>query len=321
MKTILVVNTREKECAVWQYGQNLCQALRTNRTNSNFIFAYCEPTDLKDLRDHADLFMADAILYNWHPSQGGFLKDAPFDVGRPVKSLCVFHELPWERSAAFDGLLYSGLENPVLYHAEWQGRVWHNIPLLLPLYEPSQRYETDPFCPVIGVNGYGGAHANLVVERVIKEWQRAVIRLHLPSAHYGDADGRYARIFADKCRDLAKDQPGIVFKVEHEWLPQDRLLDWLSTNDLNVYLRPTDVPWHGVSAAMCAALAVKRPMATNRNPSFRHLWDVNPSILVEDRSLKQILATGTKPLEPIWQENSTEKFVARIEEILGYLLA
>jgi hypothetical protein len=41
---------------------------------------------------------------------------------------------------------------------------------------------------------------------------------------------------------------------------------------------------------------------------------------VEDRSLKEILATGTKPLEPIYEANSTEKFVARIEEILGYVL-
>jgi hypothetical protein len=89
---------------------------------------------------------------------------------------------------------------------------------------------------------------------------------------------------------------------------------------MNVYLRDTSRPWHGVSAAMCAALVVKRPIATNRNPSFRHLWDCTPSVCVEDRSLKEILATGTKPLEPIYEANSTEKFVARIEEILGYVL-
>jgi hypothetical protein len=321
MKTILIVNTREKECAVWQYGQNLFHALVSKELfeSSQFHFHYCEPKDDSDLLWVATKVVPDAIIYNWHPNQGGFLKDAPFDVGRVVKNLCVFHEMGWEREEKFDAVLFSAHPTSVGWPDDC--KIWHRVPLLLPQADflPKPDAKHDPACPWIGVNGYGGAHANLAMEQIVKEFDHANVCLHLPPAHYGDADGRYARIFAEKCRDLAKDKPGILVHARHDWMDQDDLLTMLSLNDLNLYLRPTQVAWHGVSAAMCAALAVKRPMSTNRNPSFRHLWDCQPSVCVEDRSLKEILATGTKPLEPVWEQNSTEKFVARIEEILGEL--
>ena len=319
MKTILIVNTREKECAVWQYGANLFHAL-VKSTRVNVV--YWEPADEKDLMTDVDRVHPDAVLYNWHPSQGGFLKDAPFDVGRRVKNLCVFHELTWPKLKEIDRVLYSAHPQSQMPKTEPSGAYanWFQIPLLLPIYDPQKMYVADSTRPIIGVNGYGGAHANMVMAKVMEEFDTAIIRLHLPSAHYGDKDGRYARIFAEKCAVMADARCGIELHVNHEFMEQKDLLDWMSKNDLNLYLRPTDVAWHGVSAAMCAALAVKRAIATNRNPSFRHLWDCQPSICVEDRSLKEILVTGTKPLEPIWEENSTEKFVARMEEILGYVL-
>lgn len=310
MKTLLIVNTRERACAIHQYGLNLYWVLNTSK---NIKPLYVEPRDLLDLTQGVAWMKPDAILYNWHPTQGGFLKDAPFKVEPDVKNLCMFHEIGWGRMNDFEAALYSRVDKENIIGT------WHRIPLLIPIPESFPELKpVNPDCPIIGVSGFGGAFSNRVVERVAKDFGKGRIRLHLPFANYGDKDGNLAKGLAENCRYTTKDTP-IELEITHDFFVQDHLLAWIARNDMNVFIRPTDTPWSGVSASMCAALAAKRPMAISRSQCFRHLWDVTPSICVEDRTLKQILESGTKPLEPIYEANSTEKFVARIEEILGYI--
>lgn len=309
MKTLLIVNTRERACAIHQYGLNLYWSLQTSK---NIKTLYLEPRDVEDLNGFVCLFKPDAILYNWHPTQGGFLKDAPFDVRHPVKNLCVFHEIPFD-TTKYDAVLYSRI------HEGNTPKDYYGVQLLIPIPESLPKLKpVDERCPIIGVSGFGGAYANKVVEKVKQEYVNAIIRLHLPFARYGDKDGVMAQSMASKCGDIVG-VSGLDIEVNHDFMVQDHLLSWMAGNDINVFIRPTDTPWTGVSASMCAALAARRPIAISRSQCFRHLWDCQPSICVEYRSLNEILATGTAPLEPIYEENSTGKFVARIEEILGYI--
>lgn len=312
MKTVLFVNTRHKQCAVHQYGANLCAALNTSE---KLAVHYTEPGDAAAIEMMSDTIAADAVLYNWHPTQGGFLKDAPFNVGRPMINLCVFHEIEFP-TEKFDAVLYSKT------HFIDRER-WHHIPLVIPCLDAPpffSRCRDESWRAVIGVSGYGGANADKVVAQVVEEFESARIRLHLPAAHYGDADGGLARGMAERCQKIAESRKHIALSVLFDWLEQDELLHWLSNNDLNCYLRDTTTPWTGVSAAMCSALAVHRPMAITRSQCFRHLWNCHPSICVENRSLKAIMATGTVPLHPIYEQNSTAKLVVRIETILEGIL-
>lgn len=315
MKTLLIVNTRERACAIHQYGLNLYWVLNQSK---NIKPLYVEPRDVLDLKQGVAWMKPDAILYNWHPTQGGFLKDAPFNVDRPVKNLCVFHELDFA-TEKFDAVLYSAMATHPPTEIYGQEN-WYPIPLLIPI--PESLPSLAPVrldCPVIGVSGFGGAFADQVVERAFKEFEKVIVRLHLPFAIYGDKEGVMAKNMANKCVGLMPIPGTQDVTINHDFFVQDHLLSWMARNDINVFIRPTETPWTGVSASMCAALAAKRPIAISRSQCFRHLWDVNPSILVEDRSLKEILESGTAPLQPVYEANSTAKFVARIEEILGYL--
>jgi len=50
---------------------------------------------------------------------------------------------------------------------------------------------------------------------------------------------------------------------------------------------------------------------------FSHIYDVDPSICVENNSLKTIITNGFRPLEEKHNEWSHKNFISRFEKILG----
>lgn len=298
MKTILFCNSQERQCGVYQYGRNLFDSLATSK---KFNFVYLENGECAQ-------HMPAAVIYNWHPDMGGWMAQAPF-ADLKAKQILVYHD--WQPDTSkFDAVIFS---DPTMEDHD----NWHSIPRPLPQWIPGSpligRNANDP---IIGVHGFYGATANLVVEQVAKEFESAVIRLHLPFAHYGDQDGAKAREMVHLCMKLLDEHPKICLTYSHQWLDTNALLGWLSYNDMNCYLRDTKAEWKGVSSALDAALAVRRPLAINKCQGFRHVFACEPSICVEDRSLKEILATGIEPLKPLYEQNSREKLLARMEQIL-----
>jgi hypothetical protein len=53
---------------------------------------------------------------------------------------------------------------------------------------------------------------------------------------------------------------------------------------------------------------------------FRHVINARPSICIEDASMKEIIANGTKPLEPFYEAWSPKKFVRAYDEIIDEVL-
>jgi len=93
----------------------------------------------------------------------------------------------------------------------------------------------------------------------------------------------------------------------------------MAGNDLNVFPY-AELPQKGVASSMDMALSVRRPVAVTRTYMFRHVYHVQPSICVEDLSLKEIMANGTKPLEPLYKMWNKENFVKEFEDIIYGIL-
>lgn len=305
MRNILFCNTVAEQCGVFQYGWHLHQALKGSK---EFNYIYVQPGSREQFMIEVTKHQPVAVIYNWHPDQGGWMGGAPFGL---VKEILIYHD--WDsRSQKFDAVLFS---DPTMK----DHNNWYAIPRPLPLWNPTPAPPVDPRCPTLGVHGFGGASADWLVTRAMDEFEWAVLRLHLPWAHYGDADGGTARKMADLCRQHASKKPGIELQISHHWMSVPKLMAWLALNDMNVYLRDPAAPWLGVSSALDAALAVRRPLAVNKCQGFRHVHGCVPSICVEDRSLKDILATGIAPLEKLYQENTTERLRASVDEIMDGL--
>jgi hypothetical protein len=308
MKTVLFCNTQNEQCGVYQYGRHLFDALYQS---TEFDFVYIQPGSAEQLTVEVVKHMPVAVLYNWHPDQGGWMKEAPlwFPTKARVRQYLVYHD--WDADVSkFDGVMFSDPTMP-------DHDNWYAIPRPLPQWTPLPLEPPDEKCPVLGVHGFGGASADWLVTRAMDEFDWAVLRLHLPSAHYGDADGVTARNMADLCRKHASRKPGIELQISHHWMSVPRMMHWLSFNDMNVYLRDPAAHWRGVSSALDAALAVRRPLAVNKCEGFRHVFGCEPSICVEDRSLKDILATGVAPLTKVYEHNSSEHLRRRVEQILS----
>lgn len=297
----LLVNYPESACGVSQYGRNLWENLRDS---TQIHWKYCEPSTVGELHAYA-MPSPDAILYNWQSGQGGFLTESPFSWIKGRQFLC-YHDNDINESV-WAGIFFS--DPGMTPHGNW-----HPIGRPLPKFEsPSPKFHE---VPIIGCHGFIGAWADQVVSRVIGEIEFATIRLNLPFAKYGDSTGAQARTMAEHCRNMVLGKPDIKLEISHDFLPMDKLLAWLSENDLNCYIRPANMNWRGVSSAPDAAIAVKRPIAINRCNAFRHLHFCTPSICVEDNSLLEIIGNGLSPTTRLRVEWSPENIRQQIESVL-----
>lgn len=277
---MLFVNPTDHRCGVHAYGRNLFQNLEGS---SRVRWTYCEPESTGALRAFCSMPTPKAVVYNYSSLIGSFLSEAPFP-WLDCPQAFVFHDA--EVNERFDAIFFS--DPTFTPHGKW-----HVIGRPLPRYEPKPfKYGNGV---TFGCHGFLGAWADQVVYRVMKEFEHATIRLNLPYARYGDANGDSARSAADRCRDMVQ-STGINLEISHEFLLIDKLLDWLASNDMNVYIRPPEHHWRGVSSATDSALAVNRPIAINKSDAFRHLHNLSPSICVEDSSLTEIFANGLSPL-------------------------
>ncbi len=287
MKALFVNAYGVQECGVWQFGKNLYDILQLS---TKLQWKYCEPESRGNLMAFAQIYDPDVILYNWSSIMGGWLEEAPFSFFK--KQAMVFHD--GEVSDKFEAVFFA---DPT---AKLDGK-WHVIGRPIPqidqfLYSVSGK--NSQF--TVGCHGFLGAWADEVVKRVMHEFEAARIRLLLPYSKYCDPDGNVARAVADKCRHMVKGTDTQLM-ISHSFLTQVQLLDWLSANDLNCYIRPLD-PWRGVSSAPDAALAVRKPIAVNVCSAFRHLHNLKPTIVVDHSSLMDIVGHGLAPFVKFKQD-------------------
>lgn len=302
---ILFCNSKEPVCGVYQYGVNLFSSLAVSTRNK---YIYAEPDSAEETLRLMDRNLADVLIVNWHPDMGGWQVELPFKPEvAAAKQILIYHD--WNvKGAEFDAVLFS---DPTI--GDYDN--WKIIPRPLPRWNPISKV-IDMENPKIGVHGFYGASAHMLTEQVVKEFDTATVRLHLPYAHFGDPSGEKARDILARCHETIKSKPGITIEANHEFLTTTKLLEWLSENDINCYFRDTEAEWKGVSSALDSAMAVQRPLAVNKCKGFRHVHNLEPSICIEDRSIREIIASGISPLLPLYQANSVSAICNRVDDIV-----
>lgn len=301
----LFVNPVNPTCGVHAYGKRLYECLAPS---TRMRWTYAEPPTEGALRALTRMPTPDAVIYNWQGGIGGFLAGAPF-AWLKCPQILVYHDLDVNESK-WSAILFSdpGMSS--------RGK-WHSIGR--PLGRILERTLNPTLgLPVIGVHGFMGAWAPLVVERVLQEFPEAIVELHLPFATYGDADGRHARASAQRCQEMTQGT-NVAVNVNHEFMDEDLLLDWLNVSDINCYFRPKEMHWRGVSSATDLAIASGVPLAINKSSAFRHLHNLSPSICIEDLSLKKILENGVTPLKPLYSRWAPDVIREQVERVIESL--
>lgn len=296
---VLFVNTQESRCGVHQYGESLLSVMANEL--HDFTITRVAPSSSQEFLSCYDSIKPDVTLYNWQSGIGGWMSEAPFkNAGRQV---LIYHDLE-ARFDDFDAIIFS---DPTMN----QSGNWH--PIGRPLRRLSPFRDRSPGIPRVGVNGFIGAWARNVVSQLASEFERCLIRLHLPYAYYGDRDGVMARSSAEACRSMLP--AGFEVEVSHEFMAWDDLQLWLSENDINCYFRDM-TPWRGVSSSIDAAMCARRPISVNRCQAFRHMHDCSPSICVEDRTIREIISTGMSPLVKKYDQFSGGNVAGQVRKVL-----
>ena len=309
-KNILLVNNTTKNCGVYQYGKR-CANIFLNSTNYNI--KYIEVDNLQSFLDVVNSFSPNIIIYNYVNSTLPFITP---DIVNSLKQLkikngCIVHNYQY---TFFDFYLH---QNPnYIEHT-------NNFKLLRPLfnYNCQNSYKVNE--PIkIGSFGFGFKFKkyDLICKLINDEFltENVEIRLHLTDSFYGN-NFIEKQVIAEECYKQIT-RSNIKLNITFDFITDEQLLDFLHANDLNVFLYENYKHYNGISSVIDYALSVKKPIAICKSSMFGHIMDSQPSICVEDTSLKTIINNGTKPLEHYYEKWSCNNFKIQFENIVDTIL-
>lgn len=306
-ENILFLNHNQQQCGVYQYGKRSSDILKKSK---QYNFIYEEINSEIDLLELVLTHEPAGIIYNYHPATMGWLTNNILSSIDHIKHYGLYHEGHETFNIKFD--YYLIIDTTYVDSANM-------FSVLRPLFENIIPSIISPSVPTIGSFGFG--FNNKGFERLVKlvneEFDEAIIRLQIPFAYYGDRDGNSAREISEKCkRHITKS--GIQLHISHEFLSNSEMLQFLSDNTLNAFLYD-DMPGRGLSSVIDYALSVDVPIAITNTFMFRHIRH-NGAICIENKSLKEIIESGSSVLnwhKEIW---SHENFINKYEQILNKTL-
>lgn len=313
MEKILFVSHRSKQCGVYQFGKRTIETLIDSK---RYEFCYVEVSHVNGSFEFLKALhhtKPSAVIYNWHYLTmpwltNDFLDHLGYSAAPNLKHLMIIHDNVAPPMTRINAFIH---DDPYHLEQDKHFKVGRHIPFYTPKTTPPQN--------IIGSFGFGISHKGYtrVIEQVNKEFDQATVRLHIPSAPFVDPQGLHAKQVVEECRKLA--HSGILLEVNHDFLSTMELLNWLENNTINCFFFDCNLG-QGISSSIDYALAVKRPIAITDCTMFRHVKHANPSILIESSSLKQIIANGTKPLEPFYEAWTKENLISDYERIIGTVL-
>jgi hypothetical protein len=189
---------------------------------------------------------------------------------------------------------------------------------IIPAYTPKNFPE--PSIPTIGFQGFGPPHKGIyrIAQTVQNEFDEAILRLHISPGLFGDPAGNDARKRVEECRAIIR-KPGIKIVATHTFVSNEELIDILAQNTINCYFFDY-LDGCGLASSPDFALAARKPIAITRSHQFRNLWNLSPSICIEQRTLRDIIQSGLTPLLPLYEAYTEENLIKDYTRILHTIL-
>ena len=170
----------------------------------------------------------------------------------------------------------------------------------------------------IGFQGFILQHKGIerLANQIKKEFNNATFRIHAPIPHNIPIITRNTII--DNIKKILENT-NIKLEITEEYLNDNEIVEWLSKNTINCYFYD-ELKEHAIASSPDYAISSGRPIAISKSYQFRHMWDLTPSILIEERSLKEIINSGIEPLIPLYESYSHKNFITKYEDICNKLL-
>ncbi len=311
MKKILFISRKAERCGVADYGRRVNSALQKS---SLFETHWAEIETPQEYAEWYNKILPDLVLYNYYPVILPFVTDDFIAPIRHIPHVTVYHEVGF----AFHPNAIIDIDSTKEDKPEEN---YFTSPR--PLFEDVDFKDFPPNeVPTIGSFGFGFPDKNFpkIAELVCSQFNKAKIRLNTPFATFGDAEGDRAKAEVEKMKQIiANSGKDVELEVTHDFLEHEDLLNFLRQNDINVFLYDPHQT-RSLSGSIDYALSVRKPIGISRSWMFRHINWVTPSIYVDERPLKDIIADGIEPLKPIYERHSNKALLEKYEYALTKIL-
>lgn len=175
-------------------------------------------------------------------------------------------------------------------------------------------------CPWIGYQGFGFEHKGIhkIAEQVAREFENAILRLHIPYSVYGDPEGHLARKQVERAASILRGT-NVIISATHHMMSSIELVQWLSQNDVNCYFYDNNSEY-GIASAPDYAISSRRPIAVSNSSQLRYIWKNVPSASIESSTLASIISNGFSPFEHLYAKMSAENILSEIELVLDTII-
>ncbi len=306
---VLCVNHRERTCGVHQFFKRLTAPLLTS---TKYAVYYIDPGEESEFDYWQNQLNPDIIFMNFYTgaTMPWLSPDKVSQIKTRAKVCNIFHEV---------GI--SHMRFDLIFHQDPTSTETWAVALPRPIPQYTSLLTQGNTIPVIGSFGFGlgGKGFTRLAALVSQQFERAILRINIPYAHFGDIDGRGAHDWSRQIH-ACSFNPNIMLNITHDFMDEPQLLEWLAGNDMNCFLYD-DNYGRGISGTTDYALAVKRPIAITRSDQFHHLWRIDDSFTVEQHTLPELLARGTAHLDKflaMWRaEDLVQAFERNFDQLLG----
>lgn len=291
MANVLIINPPEKRCGVASYGEALNSILQKSTRHKYELTVPCG----------FSFNESDVMIINYHEKLFPWLTNDSILNGKTPYMAIGGHDC-YPDFAALKFVLNCDSTSE---HTE------RNIPLPRPVKKFSPL--PDPEIVTIGSCGFDFSSKNYqhVATVVAQYYDAAKIRLHIPSHPSGEGIHNIAHIVKQQLWALNK--PNISVEISTDFLSDDELITFLSSNTANVFLYPPfENEKRGLSSVIDKALAARKPIAISDSTMYRHI-NMEDKFLLSKNSLAEIISFGIGHLQPFLEKFSEENLIEVVD--------
>jgi len=320
-KILYVTQTTADEkimCGVSLLGNMLGAALEQHPL---YQFEVLHTDTAYDVINKIAEFDPKAVIYNYHPHTTPWMDSlntrALFS---DIKHVRIVHDSSQGVADAWSPQSSTAFEYMLMFDPSVKGNDHVFITNRIIPPGPTVEYK-ESGKPIIGFHGFGFVTKGIekIAYQVIKEFDEAIFRLHIPNSFHADPQGYHARARVNAVQQIVSKKPGIEVVASFDMWDDQTIINMLAQNTINCYFYDY-LDGAGLSSSVDYALAARRPIAVTRSHQMRHLWNLTPSILIENSSIQQIIDQGTAPLEPLYKAYSKESVWQDYTNMLQKLL-
>lgn len=307
MKNILIINHSVQNCGVYQYGKRFASILKNSK---KYNFIYLELNSEKEFSEAINNYTPKIIIYNHLTGTMPWVNEIL------VKN---FKTIGIKQGTIVHNINYSNFFDFYLHQDPNYIKSKNNFNVLRPLFKYDNKFIKNDNITRIGSFGFGFRSKFYpdickLVNSQAQDFNEVDLNLHLTKSFFCD-NSIDINFIIKECEDNITNK-NINLNITSNFISDQDMLNFLAKNDINLFLYQKYHQYNGISSVIDYALSVKRPIGICQSNMFSHIWNSQPSILLERNSIKNIINNGTKPLESYYLDWSNDKFIEHIENIV-----